>query len=220
MGPGIFERLGRGVLDLFYPRLACPVCGNFGEGLCPDCQGRLRKADTVEAECGVDERDTGFSLYLHGDVTTKMINRYKLKSSFNALDVMAGSLTESYLEYIRTFDMVSFSPSSEASLKRLRFDHGYLLAKEISKRAGLPLVRLFEPPAKEQKRLDREERRENVRTITFLKQVTVNGHVPLLKGKRILLVDDVLTTGNTVEYCMELIRHEGGVSAYLTFSRI
>lgn len=174
----------------------------------------------MEAECGVDERGTGFSLYLHGDVTTKLINRYKLKSSFNALDVMVASLAESSLEYIRTFDMVSFSPSSKASLKRLRFDHGYLLAKKISKRSGIPLIMLFTPPEKEQKHLDREERKENVRTITFLEKVAVNGRVPALKGKRILLVDDVLTTGNTVEYCMELIRYEGGISEYLTFSRV
>lgn len=219
MGPGIPERLGRGILDLFYPRLTCPVCGNFGEGLCPECQGRLRTGDSID-EDDVDARRAGFSLYLHNEVTTKMINSYKQKSSFNALDVMAESLTDACLGYIRTFDWISFSPSSKASLKRLRFDHGYLLAKAISGRSGVPLIRLFTPPDQEQKKLDREERKENVRTIGFLEDVVVGGRVPALKGKRVLLVDDVLTTGNTVEYCMELIRYEGGVSAYLTFSRV
>lgn len=220
MGPGIPERLGRCVLDLFYPRLICPVCRNFGEGLCPECQSRLRTVDRMEENDDVDERCSGFSLYLHCEVTTKMINKYKLKSSFNVLDVMAGSMTQNYLAYIRTFDLVSFSPSSKASLKRLRFDHGYLLAKAISKRSGIPMVMLFTPPAQEQKHLDREERKENVRTIRFLEEVTVDGRVPALKGKRILIVDDVLTTGNTVEHCMALIRYEGGFSGYLTFSRV
>lgn len=220
MGPGLSERIKEGVLDLFYPRLTCPVCGCFGEGLCPECGSRLRKTQGMEEASGADERRIGVSLYLHDEVTTKLINRYKLKSGFNALDVMEKSLTREYLQYIATFDMVSFAPSSKPSLKRLGFDHGCLLAKAIARRSGIPLVPLFSPPQVEQKQLDREERKENVKTITFLESVVENGNVPLLKGKRVLIVDDVLTTGSTLDFCSELICREGGMTEYLTFSQV
>lgn len=220
MGPGLPERIREGILDLLYPRLTCPVCGCFGEGLCPECGSRLRKTQTPEAESGADECRIGASLYHHDEVTTKLINRYKLKSGFNALHVMERSLTEDYRTYIASFDMVTFAPSSRASLKRLGFDHGFLLAKAVSRRSGVPLRPLFSPPEMEQKQLDREERKENVRTITFLECVVVKGKVPAVKGKRVLIVDDVLTTGSTVDFCSELIRREGGEAEHLTFSQV
>ena len=173
----------------------------------------------VEAS-DADESRIGVSMYLHDEVTTKLINRYKLKSGFNALDVMEKSLTREYLEYIATFDLVSFAPSSKASLKRLGFDHGCLLAKAIARRSGVPLIPLFSPPETEQKQLDREERKENVKTITFLQSVVEKGKVPVLEGKRVLIVDDVLTTGSTIDFCSELVRREGGEPEYLTFSQV
>lgn len=220
MGPGLSERIKEGVLDLFYPRLTCQVCGCFGEGLCPECGSRLRKAKGSEEATGVDESRPGVSLYLHDEVTTKLINRYKLKSGFNALDVLEKSLTREYLQHIATFDMVSFAPSSKVSLKRLGFDHGCLLAKAIARRTGVPLMPLFSPPELEQKQLDREERKGNARTIAFLDSVVENGKVPALQGKRVLIVDDVLTTGSTLDFCSALVRREGGEPEYLTFSQV
>lgn len=116
--------------------------------------------------------------------------------------------------------MVSFAPSSKASLKRLGYDHGYLLAKAIAMRSGVPLKPLFSPPEMEQKQLDKEERKENVKTIVFLESVMEKGKVPALEGKRVLIVDDVLTTGSTIDFCSELVRREGGEPEYLTFSQV
>jgi predicted amidophosphoribosyltransferase len=203
MGPGLSERIRKGLLDLFYPRLTCPVCGCFGEGLCPECEYRLAKPGWISMGCGEVDYNRGFSLYGNNEVMSKLINTYKSKGSFNAFEMIMSCLTEEHLDYIRTFDWITFAPSSESSISRLGFDHGYLIARRISELAGVPVLRLYTAASKEQKQLDREERRENVKSIGL----DLNKDKQLkLRDKRILIVDDIMTTGNTLQVCRERIQ--------------
>lgn len=97
-------------------------------------------------------------------------------------------------------------PISEGSLKQRGFNQTEVLAKEISKHIktkvdSKSLIRVKETPS--QRELSREEREKNLLCAFQLKD---NSKV---KGKNVLLIDDVYTTGSTSKECTRVLL-EGG----------
>jgi len=109
--------------------------------------------------------------------------------------------------------IITYVPLSSGRLKERRYNQSQLLAHELSKYLKIPVRELLEktidtePMAK----LTREERLKNLARVFRLKE--------LVNFQRVILVDDVYTTGSTVSVCChELL--EGGVNevCVLTFA--
>lgn len=199
------------IADFFYPRLRCPVCLTFHEGLCITCRASFLLYD----QCALSESESGISMYRHQESVKILISNYKKKMIFSAGDLMATLITEKLSAEEERFDFITFAPSSKSSLKKLGFDHGAYLAKRIGRQLDIPIRALFRPSDKEQKVLERDERCENAKKIALLSE-NMDG----LKGKRGVLVDDVYTTGSTVTACLALMKMRGIEGKYITFSRI
>jgi ComF family protein len=106
-------------------------------------------------------------------------------------------------------DIIVPVPISKGNLKQRGFNQSELLAKQISKvvkRRMYPhlLRRIKETPS--QRELTREERVENL-LCAF--EVT---DPALVKGKNVLLVDDVYTTGSTIRECTRILLEAGAES--------
>jgi competence protein ComFC len=94
-------------------------------------------------------------------------------------------------------------------MKRLRergFNQALLLVKELSKRTGIPyaeraLKKIKDTPF--QITLKKRERRKNLRRAFQVKDPEA------IKGKAVMLVDDVYTTGTTVNECSRALRRAG-----------
>lgn len=92
-----------------------------------------------------------------------------------------------------------------------RFNHTELLCAYLSKTTGIPYSTALLGKVKftgEQKALDPKDRRRNIRG-SFEAD-------PLVKGMRIVLVDDVFTTGATVYECAKTLKHAGAARVYLS----
>lgn len=205
------SRSGKVLSDFFFPDLTCPVCGEYSQGLCAGCRSSFVRYDREL----IWESQEGVSLYRYQGNTISLISRYKKKSRFSALEAIVALVIREYGDDIRKFDLLTFAPSSASSKKKLGFDHGKLLAKRISKATGVRCIFLFLPPDKEQKVLDKGERMNNALGITLRKGIKGE-----LQGKKVLIIDDVYTTGSTVMRCMEIISSNGGEPRYLTLSRL
>ena len=89
-------------------------------------------------------------------------------------------------------EVVTYIPCSGESYRRKGFDHGRVLAQAVAKRLSLPCVGCFKrKKGAEQKQLDAKARLENSKA-SLLVQKDVRQKV---QGKRVLLVDDIMTTG-------------------------
>lgn len=197
----------------FFPNLTCPVCKAYSEGLCITCLKGFVRYDRER----LAEREEGISIYRYQNEVISLISGYKKKSQFFAMETMVELTLELYREDIAKFDLVSFAPSSKSSIKKLGFDHGELLAKKIAAGANLKCRGLFLPPSKEQKVLDKEERAMNAMGISLKK---IKDEKKGIQGLKVLIIDDVYTTGSTLKRCMELIASHGGEPKYLTISRL
>ncbi|MGB5931952.1 MAG: ComF family protein, partial [Anaerolineae bacterium] len=95
-------------------------------------------------------------------------------------------------------------------LRERGYNQAALLTRELSERSGLPLeegslVRIRETAP--QVVLKADERRKNVRG-------AFRGQGEKLRGRQVLLIDDVCTTGATLEACAEALREKGARSVW------
>jgi ComF family protein len=145
--------------------------------------------------------------YLEGTLRTA-IHRFKY-SNIQPLAIPLGQLMAQYLlQNQLPVEVVVPVPLHAQRLKERGYNQAALLAQEITKTLGLPLLENALSRVKStvpQVGLGARERRDNVRGAFHC----ADGR---LKEQRVLLIDDVCTTGATLEACSLALR-ESGVSA-------
>ena len=93
------------------------------------------------------------------------------------------------------------------------FNQSWELCRMLSKETGIPAAQILRRSAKtrSQTRLHRKKRLQNLKRAFSLRRSMPWRRLPVLKGRKILLVDDVLTTGATAHECAKVLKQEAGV---------
>lgn len=232
-----------GIADLVFPPrcAACdallerhgplPFCPSCSEGirfirspLCPHCGVPFPATEGEDHLCGdclTTERPYAVarSVGRYEETLLTAIHRFKYRSRYG-LGKTLGSLMADFAAEIwdmKAFDLIVPVPLHKKRLKQRGFNQAVLLARSLSKRFAIPLDftslkrDLFTPP---QVGLGREERSANVRGAFSV------SHPERIAGRRILLVDDVYTTGSTLSECSRvLVRQKAEAVAVLTLAR-
>ena len=110
---------------------------------------------------------------------------------------------EKIFEKIKKYDKIITVPISKKRLKTRGYNQSYLIAKEIANQTNLELVNnclIKTKNIKEQSKLNKEERKQNIQGVYELK------NQQLIENKKILLIDDIYTTGSTVNECSKILR--------------
>lgn len=115
---------------------------------------------------------------------------------------MAGS----FLEHLRSFDLLVPVPLHKDRLRERGFNQACLLARAVGKKLKIPMNPFLmekKMPTLPQVMLKGEERRQNLKGVFILKDKAA------IQGKKIMLVDDVYTTGTTVEALAKCLVRSG-----------
>lgn len=225
---GIKERFVENLLSFVYPR-RCPVCHNIvtpkGEVICDGCRKRLRPIREPRCKkCGKpltkEEQEycydcakgkhcytEGIALYPYDDVMRKSIAFFKFQNRREYAQAYAEEIERYLGERLLRWGADCMVPVPIHKKKRIErgFNQTEVLAAAVSKRIGIPVdgeilerVRKTLP----QKELNEEERRKNL----------VNAFQIGKKGveyKRVILVDDIYTTGSTIDACARVLKASG-----------
>lgn len=182
------------LLDIIYPYdNKCIICGVEGFfGICSKCKSEIKR---------VHQQEEIMAYGYYGGVLKKLILNLKYHKSFIAGKVLADLLCQIIIEKKLSIDCICYVPISKDSLKKRGFNQCSVLAKNISSILDIPvidcLVKVKE--TKEQKLLGKEERMKNI-----LDAFEIKNKEKLFK-KNILLIDDVYTTGATINECKKNI---------------
>lgn len=203
---------GSGLAELLFPP-RCPLCGRVtAEALpCERCLDEL--ADLPFAEQAADLE--GFEgeeplcpivAYPYEGVVRSAILRYKKLGCRDADKLLAAWLCVAVRRACQaeSFDLVTAAPGSLENRRARGFDAGERIAQRASELLELPFVSLFEPHGGTAQKELTQSRRRHAANKLVLKE---NG--PPLAGARILLIDDVITTGATMSACVNALKRAG-----------
>lgn len=198
------------LLDLLFPP-KCPFCGKLLEEgqtlLCPVCQCELPWAQGTQGERKVEFVDLCVSpLWYRGKVRDSH-HRYKFSGVRAYAEPYATLMEQCVTDRLQgRFDLITWVPLSRKRLRKRGYDQSQLLAQRMADRLDMPCGRLLKKvrDTKAQSGLKGEsERRANVLGAYEI----YPGVQPA--GKRVLLVDDVVTTGATLSECARVLRTAG-----------
>lgn len=211
-------------LDLVFPKI-CQGCQAEGTYFCPSCQLRVKPPITrcfvcnknsllgqTHAECG-SKNFALDGLMVAAPYETLGIRDLIWNLKYNGVTEISEALGLILADYLIHFDLLDFFISSlvvPVPLHRLRqklrgFNQAEFIARNFASRLGLAFVPALQrsKKIKSQVDLERRDRFENVKN-AFLLEAKID-----VSGKQILLIDDVATTGATLNECAKILRKNG-----------
>lgn len=199
------HELKRRVLSIFFPNV-CPFCGrvvNMREYYCPPCAEMLPR---IRRELPPPENVSRlFACCWYSGIAREAVHMLKFGCLIDPADAFALMMSETLRGLDIKADALVPVPSGIKSIEKRGFSPAEVIAKRISMRLELPIERALKAGADkiEQKTLSRKKRLQNARESFSVKD---NAEIA---GKRLLLIDDVTTTGSTLSVLAELLLNAG-----------
>ena len=219
-------------LDLLFPRW-CVGCGREGDFICPDCRQSLpRITPPLCPKCGLPQASANLcsscldwaadidgirAPFRFDGVVRQAIHELKYRN----LRALAGPLARLLNGYLLgdplPAQVLVPVPLHPKRMRERGYNQSYLLAKELGKLAGWPVV--SDCLVRERHSLPQArtasvgERRANVSD-------AFAGRHRRLEGRQVLLIDDVSTSGATLDACARTLKEAGAASVWgLTLAR-
>jgi len=166
---------------------ACPKCaGPYGALTCTECWEVTYHFEQVLA-LGILDGPLARAVVLYKDA-----NERRLAQLLGHL--LAECVQANWSNWSKTAEAVCWIPASTEAFRRRGFDHGKLLAIKVADALELPCLGLLKRArARDQRGLSRKERFEGAQNFSYAFSEQCS------PPKKILLIDDVFTTGATVE---------------------
>ncbi len=199
-------------IDLLMPN-RCPICGKiivWNELICRKCEEQLPFLDkpfNVGEKIRSNSMDKLCAVFDYKGNAVKGIYNLKNKKGLNFAEYAAEYICEYFSEDGEEFDYVTYVPMSSAKRSLRGYNQAERIAGFAAKRLGKPLTKdllIHKLNSFEQHTLNYNERQKNAELV-----FKINSDNRDICGKRILLCDDVVTTGATMNMCAELLKSIG-----------
>ena len=211
--------LKKTLLDLIYPRRAtCMACGSMLgcdlNDVCDDCREKLTKnwvgVRPVEKSLQID--GAAFA-YRYAGPAGALVRSLK----YGGVSLLAADMGQQLARAVMLLQieediLVTAVPMHPRRLRKRGRNHAELLARETAANLKLNYTDLLMRTrnARQQARLSRDERRENLRGAFAVRPE----YIDLVRGNDVLVIDDVLTTGATAAACAQALRLAGAQRVY------
>ena len=196
------------ILNLLFPP-KCPFCGKVLDkvGICPECEAELpwtKDSETLREESG--GLRCAAPLWYEGAVREGIL-RYKFQGASAAAEAFGELVARCAAEqFSGEFDTVTWVPLSRKRLRKRGYDQVELLARAVCRHWDTEPVRLLvksvdNPP--QSHLTEPAARRANVLGVYEVPEVEQ------VRGRRILLLDDICTSGATLTECIRELKAAG-----------
>ena len=155
--------------------------------------------------------DMARSPFYYAPPVDKFIRDAKYSGKKYFVEIFEPFVSAIFAKYFFDADILTFVPMTKEAEKQRGYNQSELLCKAVSEKTGYPYAPLTEKSkaTEHQAKLNRTERLSNLKG-SFKARNTA-----LIEKKRVVLVDDVLTTGATAESVAEALKNAGAEKVYL-----
>ena len=210
--------LGKALLNVLFPE-KCPLCGEIlskenrssNRHICMACHGKINYYDN-----GTGARS--LSLLKHDEAAKKIIYNLKFNNKRDNAAFLADEVVSEFGDKIKALnpDVIVPVPLHKKRLRERGFNQAELIGRKIAEKLSLPFessLLIRQKKTIPQMKLNPFERKKNLEN-AFSADGTKY-------YETVLLIDDIYTTGSTVEECRKaLLRQSAGRVFYLTMSRV
>lgn len=203
------------ILDFIYPN-KCVFCEeiiplNEDDNICKYCY--------AEIDFITDDKEPSLAVFCYDDITRFSILRLKYNNRREYAKIFAKMMYNKLVKIdIKKYDYIICVPMYIKKKKKRGYDQAELIAEELSKLCNIPiekgnLIRTKNTLA--QSKVSFDERAKNVKDVFEV----LNPNI--IKGKNILLIDDIYTTGNTINNCGKALKEAGANNiCYFTLAKV
>ena len=202
------------ILDLIYPPV-CGICGKLDKNfLCKKCENVLKKQAAFENDNYEDDIQKNYDehlyMFLYDGIIRNCLLNYKFRDKSYLYKTFITFLlkNEIFVEKIKSYDIIIAVPISIKRKKMRGYNQSGLIAREIGKCTNIKLLTNCLYKNKDtvpQSSLSKEKRIKNVEGVFALRNIKE------INNKKVLIVDDIYTTGNTVNECSRLLKEAGAI---------
>lgn len=235
-----FKQLASSFIDFILPP-HCPICKKSlqnAHGLCPDCFAHIRFITPPlchkcgrpfefqipeEPLCGVCCTKIPLfkkarAAFIYDSFSKELILPFKHGDKTELTPLLTTLMMTAGADIFPETDIILAVPLHKIRLIKRKYNQAGLLAKALSERLHkpyLPHILIRHKATSSQGHMRVAERKRNVSNAFKIQNPA------LIKGKNILLIDDVMTTGATLNECTKILLKSGAKSvSYLTLARV
>lgn len=226
------------IIDLIYPG-RCPFCTEIvipkGERVCSSCKQKLpyiseprcmkcsKPVDSDEKEyCSDCSRkayhyNRGYAVWLYNEIMKRSIADFKYRGRKDYAVFYVNEIIRLYGDKIKSIspDVIVPVPIHRSKYIERGYNQAQILALLIGKELNIPVLSgllLRNKKTLPQKKLNDIERLKNL-SEAFCYNVKIAGKYKR-QIKKVLLVDDIYTTGSTIEACTNVLKSNGVTEVY------
>ena len=194
------------ILNLIYPNV-CGFCGEISkECLCLKCEIKLKKYQiNLIRKNSFRYIDELFCIFKYEDIIRDTIIKYKFQNKAYIYKTFSKIILKNkkICGFLKKYDIIIPVPISKKRKLKRGYNQTELIAKEIAKYTHLKMenkVLLKNKNIVTQSLLNKKKREQNVKNAFYIK------NVERILNKKILIFDDIFTTGSTVLECAKIFK--------------
>ena len=191
----------------------CGVCGKVNtKALCNKCEAKIKKEFKFKTDNYESDIDKNFIEHHYFFKYENLIRTQIISLKFHEKPYIYQTITyflkkmQKSFENLKKYDIIIIVPLSKQRKRDRGYNQSLLVGKEISKIIEVPIVNKILYKTKNtipQSSLNKKQREKNAKGVY---KVT---NIKKIRNKKILLIDDIYTTGNTVNECAYMLIQKG-----------
>lgn len=195
------------VLNIFFPQ-KCPACGKIGTVLCEDCekiikkyQINLLKEEIINIEKNEKIKVKMLYIFKYEGIIRKLLIDYKFNDKSYLYETFKKIILKNkkICRFLKNYDIIIPVPLHKKRKQERGYNQSELIAKSLGniELDNISLVKIKDIKPQSKKSL--KDRIKDVQGVYSL----IN--IDKLKNKKVLLIDDIYTTGSTVNECIKVL---------------
>ena len=177
--------------------------------MCKKCEQSLYRQLVLGIDDYSEDKEKEFKehmyLYQYDGAIRKLLLKYKFQEKSYLYKIFIKKNQKICL-FLKKYDIIIPIPISKKRMKQRGYNQSALIARKISKEFNIKYYEdclLKDKHTEAQSSLSKEERTKNVENVYSVK------NQEKIINKKILLIDDIYTTGNTVNECSKILKQAG-----------